>query len=387
MKGCVLREKMGLLSLLAAIALVCCGEDSGAWPVTAPPEGCRDVTIAAFRDAAAGENAWYRISGELVSVTDEEAGSFYLADDTGYVLVYQMDGFGSYGFTPGDSISIFARKGSHLGRAEARNALYAGHARAPYGGYRSPVAGASWLELPSMKRKDGRVFLHHASKDGGRNYSICYDLRHHIPIWEAYVLCRGNRGAGKRTDAYALDPLLGREEQAMLASRSYSPGNGSSYIRGHMVPSADRLDMRDNLDAFLCSNIVPQDKSLNEGSWEDLERVIREKWMPAADSLYVVTGADIRGSGTHVLDNDGKKVTVPVYLYKAVLLYSKDGGYRGIAFRFRNGPDDAAADLKDLAISVDKLEKALGLDLFANLPDNLELAVESADPVADKFWW
>ena len=217
MKGCILREKMGLLSLFAAIALVCCGEDSGAWPVTAPPEGCSDATISAFRDAAAGDDAWYRLSGELVSVTDADAGSFYLADDTGYVLVYQMDGFSSYGFTPGDNISIYARKGSHLGRAEARNARYAGHARAPYGGYRSPVPGASWLELPAMKRKDGRVFLHHASKGGGRNYSLCYDLRHHVPVWEAYVLCVGNRGAGKRTDAYAQDPLLDRD--ALVRSR------------------------------------------------------------------------------------------------------------------------------------------------------------------------
>lgn len=387
MESLILKGRSALLFLVAAVFMVSCGTDGDVWPSAPEPEGCRDVSISGFRNASDGEGAWYRISGDLVSVADAEAGSFYLADNTGYVFVYGMEGFSRYGLVPGDRVSLFVRKGYYMGRIEGRDALYAGHTVAGYPGYRAPVANAAWAELPAMQPKDGQVFLHHAGPGGGRNYSLCYDTRHRVPVWAAYVLCRDKRGTGRRTDAYALDPLLDRGQQAALASRSYSPGNGASYIRGHLVPSADRLDMRDNLDVFLCTNIVPQDNRLNEGCWEDLEKVIRDKWMPSSDSLYIVAGTVLKGSGCHVLDNDGVRVTVPVQLYKAVLSYSHNGGYRGVALLFKNGPEDASGSLKDRAMSIDALESGLGLDLFANLPDNLELAVESADPRTDEFWW
>ena len=42
---------------------------------------------------------------------------------------------------------------------------------------------------------------------------------------------------------------------------------------------------------------------------------------------------------------------------------------------------------KSMAISIDELEKKVGVDLFYNLPDDVEKTVEAEKPSDVAMWW
>ena len=67
-------------------------------------------------------------------------------------------------------------------------------------------------------------------------------------------------------------------------------------------------------------------------------------------------------------------VAVPDACFKALLI-PKDNGYSAIAFVMQNGGEERQLD--ECACTVDELELLLSMDLFNNLPDKQEMAVES----------
>ena len=79
-------------------------------------------------------------------------------------------------------------------------------------------------------------------------------------------------------------------------------------------------------------------------------------------------------------------------IYRAVLAYDKKSGtYKGMAAYFENRKSSNRDFEKTLPnttlMSIDKLEEKLGIDFFVNLPDDVEKAVEAANPADDPFWW
>ena len=344
------------------------------------------VSISQFRSLADDDDRLYRISGEVVSVTDYSGGSFYLMDDSGYIFVYQMLNFSAIAPAAGDHVTLVARRNVFRGSVEACDAVCCGHTEGVSTGWNVDIAPFHWMELPMTYPDDGCRLLVHGTPGKERNFSVYYDTDASLPLWTAHVLCPSRRGSGSRTDAYAFDPLVPVPCQQALSQRSYSKGNGRKYVRGHLVPSADRLRMRDNLETFLSTNIIPQDPAMNSGAWSALEQAIRGRWMAGCDSLYIVTGI-IPGGDEYVLDNSGKKIPVPGHIYKALLAFSTRFGYKGIAFYFANGPGDAEADLRSRAVSIDRLEEITGVDMFVNLPDDLEEQVETVNPLEEAFWW
>lgn len=237
-----------------------------------------------------------------------------------------------------------------------------------------------------------RIFTHTVSAGGefSRNYTFCWDYGNLVARWVAYPLCKGNMGSGQRSNEWGLDPFLSRDEQPVLF-RGYAKGNHGYYDRGHQVPSADRLYRAANLQTFYGTNMTPQNSDLNAGLWNSIEIQVRD-WARATDTLYVVSGCVTEGSRYYALDNDGKKVTVPVGYYKALLRYEKSGsdgclGYLGLALYLENKayPDNGIQ--KALTMSIDELERKIGVDLFVNLPDDLEREVEAQIPADYNWWW
>ena len=344
------------------------------------------ISISQFRSLADDDDSLYRISGEVVSVTDYSEGSYYLMDDSGFVLVYRMLDFSAVAPAAGDHITLMARRNVYLGSVEACDAVCCGCTKGVCPGWSGDSAPFRWMELPRTYPDDGCRLLVHGASGKDRNFSIYYDYGAGLPLWSAHVLCPSRKGSGSRTDAYAFDPLVPESCQQVLSRRSYSKGNSRKYVRGHLVPSADRLRMRDNLETFLSTNIIPQDPAMNSGAWSKMEQTIRSRWMAGCDSLYIVTGI-IPGGDEYVLDNSGKKIPVPAFIYKALLAFSPRFGYKGAAFCFANGSADAETDLRSRAVSIDSLEEITGMDLFVNLPDALEDQVESVNPLEEAFWW
>lgn len=259
----------------------------------------------------------------------------------------------------------------------------------------NPDTPSDWLELPATNDKSLFFFTHEMTLASGakaRNYSFCLDTAAKVAVWVAYPLNKSLIGSGSRTDQWGLDPKVPRTKQAVLYS-GFRSGNQTFYQRGHQLPSADRLTSGVNETTFYGTNMTPQLGVLNEYAWATLEGKVRN-WSYQLDTLYVVTGADIKGSTDYAYDNDGKKITVPVGYFKALLGYKKGGsignttgGYVGIAFYFEHKGYSDNAIMSTQSMSIDTLEEKLGYDFFVNLSGKIGADLAAKVESAKDSWW
>jgi len=243
----------------------------------------------------------------------------------------------------------------------------------------SPVQ--AWMELPAMPVSEGKAFFSHDMLYGGamvRNYSYWYDLENRVALWVAYPLVKGHITGVKRSDKWDYDPLVPHRYQGDV-SVSY-PG----YDRGHQIPSADRLCSTEaNEQTFYYTNITPQNKNFNQGIWEKLEELVRDR-VSDCDTMYVVTGCvlstDENPTIVYVKDAQGREVAVPQAFYKVLLRYKAgeaNGGYSAIAFWLENRSYGSEVISRNHACTVDQLENRIGIDFFVNLKDEYEKVAES----------
>ena len=362
--------------------------------------GAPRFTIRDFRAKKADKTTWYKLTGEIASVENEEYGNFFLVDETGFVYVYGLcqvsvpsndKSFAKLGLKVGDSVTMMTLRSEHNDMIEAGGQTPAYFVSKTAGSYKLgrkvSSTSAGWLELPATSASDGQDLLIHSFPDGSRNYAAYWDYGHLVSSWVAYPLCAGNIGTGERTDKFTLDPLLARDKQPYLPT-AYKAGNAGLYDRGHQIPSADRWSYRVNLETFFGTNMTPQDNGLNSNVWAILEGKVRG-WAKnaATDTLYVVTGCSVKGSDKYVLDADGKHVTVPTGYYKALLRRDKDKNYTAAGFWFDNQENKATSIQKSMSMSIDKLEEKVGVDFFVNLPADVQKNVEAQDPAEVAWWW
>ena len=185
-----------------------------------------------------------------------------------------------------------------------------------------PAFGA-WVELPERKENANYQYVTHygplSNNKTVRNYSICFDKTKKAALWVAYPIHNAYlTGSGKRTDAWAFDPIIPIAYQANCIDKSYR----GSYDRGHQLPSADRLATNElNAQTFYMSNMTPQLNRLNQDMWANLENKVRNN--KCSDTLYVVTGVYFDSNAT-TYDGAGNIVSLPSNYYK-VLLRTKSG--------------------------------------------------------------
>lgn len=251
-----------------------------------------------------------------------------------------------------------------------------------------------WLELPAMNASDGCYYYNHSMTVGNRqvrNYSFYLDPKALVSRWVAYPLNKTLAGSGSRTDRWGLDPKVPRQYQPVI----YSAFRGG-YDRGHQLPSADRLAYESNISTFYGTNMTPQRGDLNQNAWATLESMVRD-WSSAFDTLYVVTGADVKGSTQTAMDNDGKNVCVPVGYFKALLGYKKSagpgissttGGFTGIAFYFEHRSyTNTPSAVMNQSMTIDALESRLGYDFFPGLPAKIgETYANKVESTKDSWW-
>ena len=247
-----------------------------------------------------------------------------------------------------------------------------------------------WLELPAMDDPALGYYSHSFKMDGKsyRNYSFGWSQKDRVALWVAYPLCKlytnGNVG---RTDAWALDPLLGEDSAAPFG------GYAGSYARGHQVPSADRQCCYDaNAQTFYGTNMTPQLNDHNEGIWADLEGKVRG-WANTSDTTYVVTGVTVSASSKKERDSYGNSVTIPDAYFKAVLKYNKASTFApwtAAAFYLEHRAYSGNIT-KSHSMSIDELEEITGIDFFVNLPakvgEEQAAKLEAADPASSSAWW
>lgn len=196
-------------------------------------------------------------------------------------------------------------------------------------------------------------------------FEIGYQEDWEQPRWTAY------RRQATQVLGRAIDrPSFRRDGQVFTMSASAADYRHSGYDRGHLTPSQDMSWSEASYrDSYYYSNVSPQLPSFNRGPWRVLEQEVR-KIAENADACWVVTGplvsADPERIGPH-------GVAVPKAFFKAILWWSAaPPKWHGQAWLASH-----RADLdKPTPCSIDRVEQLSGLDLFAALPDALEVIIE-----------
>ena len=247
-----------------------------------------------------------------------------------------------------------------------------------------------WLELPAMDNPNLGYYTHSFKMNGKtyRNYSFGWSQKDRVALWVAYPLCKlYTNGSAGRTNAWALDPLLGEDSAAPFG------GYAGDYARGHQLPSADRQCCYEaNAQTFYGTNMTPQLNEHNERIWADLESKVRG-YANTSDTTYVVTGVIVSASSKKERDSYGQSVTIPDAYFKAVLKYSKSstlGAWNAAAFYLEHRAYSGSVS-KEHSMSVDELEEMTGIDFFVNLPakigEDQAAKLEAADPANSSVWW
>lgn len=228
------------------------------------------------------------------------------------------------------------------------------------GFYRYSSFNNRLLELPRNKR-DEYIIQHFA-------YTLSYNPQNLTANWVAYEL------TGDKTDGpwsrkglrFFPDPYYNGKQADNDDYRN------SGYSRGHLVPAGDmKWDSLAMVESFYFTNCIPQDATLNNGKWNQLEEKTR-RLAKHYGKVYVVCGPVYQTPDTLRIGHNG--VAVPDACFKALLI-PKDNGYSAIAFVMQNGGEERQLD--ECACTVDELELLLSIDLFNNLSDKQEMAVES----------
>ena len=252
------------------------------------------------------------------------------------------------------------------------------------------LKSVEWLELPAMNNPELGYYTHSFKMDGKtyRNYSFGWSQKDRVALWVTYPLCKFyTNGSAGRTNAWALDPLLGDDSAAPFS------GYAGPYARGHQLPSADRQCCYEaNAQTFYGTNMTPQLNEHNEGIWSNLESKVRNI-ASGSDTTYVVTGVIVSPSSIIEKDSYGKNVTVPDAYFKVLLRYSKSstlGQWNAAAFYLEHRKYDEKIG-KQHSMSVDELEEITGIDFFVNLPAKVGKdqadRIEAAVPADVALWW
>jgi len=217
-------------------------------------------------------------------------------------------------------------------------------------------------------------------------YTASYNPNRGTPNWVSYDLEASHFGAEDRCDCFTADPALPASFPPLSTADYTDAGTFAGYgiDRGHMTRSFDRTTASlDNARTYYFTNVVPQASDLNQGPWAIFENYLGDLARVSNDEVYIITGP-AGNKGT--LKNEGK-IVIPTSTWKVAVILPRDHGladivdYRDlqvIAVNMPNEPGVRNVPWQDYQTTVDAIEALTGYDLLALLPDEVEVAVESA---------
>lgn len=246
------------------------------------------------------------------------------------------------------------------------------------------------LEFPRLKTGGNNLVLVHSVDNYGVNFAVEWDCVKKAQRWTCYQLNsinsvkNWNRKNWEKTE-WGGDPF---QEDTTIPQKYRTPladYRSSGYDRGHICPSADRLNSKEaNEQTYYLSNIQPQKRGFNTGVWLTMEGALRNTWNTNnyRDVLYICKGGTIDKSSQIAGYTSKSKLIVPKYYFTAILSV-KNGKYHALGLWFEHKSNDDKK-LRNYAVTIDRLEKLTGIDFFCNLPDAIENEVEAK---IDLKWW
>ncbi len=211
-----------------------------------------------------------------------------------------------------------------------------------------------------------------------------YNRDRGTPTWVSWHLDPSWLGSATRCDCFASDVTL-PSGWYRVSSSSYT---NSGFDRGHMCPSADRtFSSSDNRETFLMTNMIPQAPNNNQRTWVGLENYERTLVNQGNECFiicgsYGIGGTGSKGGTTNTID--AGRVTVPKQIWKVLIAIPQ--GTNDVS-RVTTSSRIIAINTPNIntlntnwgvyRTSVDAIESATGLDLFSNLPDDIEAVLEA----------
>ena len=246
----------------------------------------------------------------------------------------------------------------------------------------------SRYEIPYIIGGSDNYILVRSTEGHGINYIIEWNNTKKAQRWTAYQMYDGNSGTpwnrnNWQSTEWGGDPFQPDPDLPASVRTELSDYRGSGYTRGHLIPSADRLNSKEaNEQTFYLSNMHPQKYAYNgaPGVWGEMENFMRGNWNKRnfRDVLYVVKGGTIKEG--QIKEYVGK-LLVPQYFFMAAVC-QMGSTYKGIAFWSNH--DEPSKTVKSCIITIDELETKTGIDFFCNLLDDIENQIESE---VDKNYW
>lgn len=222
-------------------------------------------------------------------------------------------------------------------------------------------------ELPAIINKS-TIVVH-------TGYTSSFNSTLLIPDWVAYELTAtelNGQVSRPSNSPFQPDPdFKGIQPERTDYSRS-------GWDKGHLAPCADmKWSEQAMFESFYFTNVCPQNHDFNEKDWQKLENKARNIARKKG-SLYIICGPLVTTNEYGKLGSKG--VVIPDYYFKA-LMYKDNTGFHSIAYLMPNKYTGRPVD--EFAMSVNDLEKIIGLDLFTQLDDNIEENVESQLSLTD----
>jgi endonuclease G len=196
-------------------------------------------------------------------------------------------------------------------------------------------------------------------------YSLSYNEIHEQANWVAYELTKEKTNKQfERTNKFIIDPKI------KTKSANDKDYKGSGYDRGHLAPASDMGYSKITMgESFYYSNMSPQLPGFNRGIWKRLEELVRT-WAVENNNVYIVTGPILTNGLPTIGTNN---VSIPLNYYKVILDYTEPS-IKGIGFIMPNNSSNEP--LQNYAVSIDSIEKFIGIDFFPMLPDDQEDIIE-----------
>ena len=202
------------------------------------------------------------------------------------------------------------------------------------------------------------------------SYTTSYNSSTRNPNWVGWVLTDDHLdGPFARKGHYFVEDKDVPEPRAVYSDiREGECG----YQRGHLCPAADNKWAQEAQDdAFLMTNISPQNGDLNQRDWKYLEDQCR-RWAAEYGKIYIVAGPIFYTTNYSTVGEN--RVAVPDAFFKVVLAYNGTQP-QSIGFIYPN--EEGHRPMTDYAHSIDYVEEATGLDFFYQLDDNIEVPLEA----------
>ena len=223
-------------------------------------------------------------------------------------------------------------------------------------------------------------------------FSSSFNVTRGIPNWVSFNIDASHYGPEDRCECFTYDPLLPSSFTRYTTADYTGAGafHGYGIDRGHLARSFDRTaGSLDNARSFYFSNIIPQAADNNQGPWSALEIYLGNLARFQNKELFIIAGAS-GSNGT--VKNEGT-ITIPASVWKVAVILPRDQGLSSvdsyddvevIAVIMPNVPGIRNVEWETYKTTVDAVEALSGYDLLSLLPDQVEIAVESATkpPVA-----